>query len=340
MVKAFSYGSGSYEIANVLQFHHADYLAVAYADEGVELRNNGILLPIMVMCPEKSSFDSLIKNRLEPEIYSLEILNDWLNNLKKFYAGYDLLPLPIHIKIDSGMHRLGFMENDLDELMQIVNENKNFIKVKSVFSHLAASDATEHNDFTKNQFNYFKNFSEKIEKAIGYKFLKHILNSGGIAPHHEMQLDMVRLGIGLYGFDSAIDMNSKLKCVSKLKTTIIQLKEIEPTETIGYNRNGKLKKKSKIATVGIGYADGYKRSLGNGIGKMLLNGKFVPTIGNICMDMTMLDVSEINNVKVGDEVIVFGENPSLQMVSEWANTIPYEILTSISTRVKRIYFQE
>jgi alanine racemase len=340
MVKAFSYGSGSYEIANVLQFHHADYLAVAYADEGVELRNNGILLPIMVMCPEQRSFDTIIKNRLEPEIYSLEILQDLIDTLQKFYVGYDLLPIPIHLKLDTGMRRLGFEENELDKLLQLINEHKNFIQVKSVFSHLSASESNEHDEFTNYQFSLFEKMTAKIESKIGYKFLKHILNSGGIVRHNSYQMDMVRLGIGLYGYDSAIEMQSKLKTVSTLKTTVLQVKKIKADETIGYSRKGKLSSEGKIATVGIGYADGYRRVLGNGRSKMMVKGELANTVGNICMDMCMLDVSHIANIKAGDLVTVFGENPKLTELAEWEGSIPYEILTGISKRVKRIYFEE
>ncbi len=340
MVKAFSYGSGSFEIANTLQFHNADYLAVAYADEGVELRNNGILLPIMVMCPEQRSFDTIIKNRLEPEIYSLEILNDLLDVLKKYYVGYDLLPLPVHIKLDTGMRRLGFEEKELNLLMDLLNENKNFIKVKSVFSHLAAAESAEHDDFSQQQFSLFEKMTKQLENKIGYAVLKHILNSGGIVRHNKFQMDMVRLGIGLYGYDSAVEVQQQLKTVSSLKTTVLQVKNISADETIGYSRKGKLKRDGKIATVGIGYADGYRRALGNGKSFMQVNGKLAPTVGNICMDMCMLDVTEIPTIKAGDSVTVFGENPTLAMLSEWEGSIPYEILTGISKRVKRVYFEE
>ncbi len=340
MVKAFSYGSGSFEIANLLQFHHADYLAVAYADEGVELRNNGILLPIMVMCPEQRSFDTIIKNRLEPELYSMDILNELLEVLKKYYTGYDLLPLSIHLKLDTGMKRLGFEPNQISKLISILNENKSFIKVKSIFSHLAGSENETHDEFSLQQINLFKKMAAELENGIGYKTIKHILNSGGIVRHNAHQMDMVRLGIGLYGYDSSSEMQSKLKMVSTLKTTVLQVKNIEAAETIGYSRKGRIDGQGKIATVGIGYADGYRRVLGNGKSSMLLKGKLAKTVGNICMDMSMLDVSHIDQVKAGDVVTVFGENPTLAMLSEWEGTIPYEILTGISKRVKRVYFEE
>ncbi|MEY2828713.1 MAG: hypothetical protein RIQ33_571, partial [Bacteroidota bacterium] len=340
MVKAFSYGSGSFEIANILQFHNADYLAVAYADEGVELRNNGINLPIMVMCPEQRSFDTIIKNRLEPEIYSLDILQDLINTLEKYYIGYDLLPLPIHIKLDTGMRRLGFEESDLNSLLSKLIEHKKIIQVKSVFSHLSASESSEHDAFSQYQCNLFEKLTTKIEKKLGYNFLKHILNSGGIVRHNAYQMDMVRLGIGLYGFDSAEQIQHKLKNVSTLKTTVLQVKNINADETIGYSRKGKLNDIGKIATVGIGYADGYRRVLGNGKSRMLVNGKLANTVGNICMDMCMLDVSDIHSIKAGDVVTVFGENPSLQQLATWEGSILYEILTGISKRVKRIYFEE
>jgi alanine racemase len=340
MVKAFSYGSGSFEIANLLQFHHVDYLAVAYADEGIELRNAGITMPIMVMCPEQRSFDTIIKNKLEPEIYSVDIFKALLFILNKYYKGSGFLPLPIHLKLDTGMRRLGFEKKHMAQLLELLNANKILVEVKSVFSHLAASETPQHDDFSKQQFAEFDKMCSVIEDSLGYTFLKHILNSGGIVRHANYQMDMVRLGIGLYGYDSAEAMQQQLKNVSSLKTTVLQVKEVEVDETIGYSRKGKLKKKSTIATVGIGYADGYRRAFGNGIGKMIVGGQLVSTVGNICMDMCMLDVSHITDVKQGDEVIVFGKNPTLAQLAEWGGSIPYEIITGISKRVIRVYFEE
>jgi len=335
MVKAFSYGSGSYEIASALEFNKVDYLAVAYADEGIELRKAGITLPIMVMNIDNSTFDSILNYNLEPEIFSFTLLNDFTAFLKKS----EIADYPVHLKIDTGMHRLGFMENEIDLLTKSISHN-HFIKVKSAFSHLAASEDPKQDDFTSYQFSLFKNCCSKIEKVLGYAFLKHIDNTSGISRHPGLQMDMVRLGIGLYGIDGNIQMQKQLKNVSTLTTTISQIKKIAAGETVGYGRMGKVKKDMTVAVVRIGYADGYSRTLSNGKGKMLVKSKLAPVIGNVCMDMTMLDVSAIKNIKEGDEVIVFGETLSLQMLSSWAKTIPYEIMTGISQRVKRVYYEE
>ncbi len=335
MVKAFSYGSGSYEIASVLEYNKVDYLAVAYVDEGIELRKAGITLPIMVMNIDSSAFDAIINYNLEPEIFSFGLLDDFTSYLKKS----ETEDYPVHLKIDTGMHRLGFMENEISLLCKKIADN-DFIKVKSVFSHLAASEDPKQDDFTFLQFSVFNKCYSKIEKALGYPFLKHIDNTSGISRHPELQMDMVRLGIGLYGIDGNIEIQKQLKNVSTLTTTISQIKKIKAGETIGYGRMGKVEQDSTIAVVRIGYADGYSRTLGNGKGKMLVKNKLVPVIGNVCMDMTMLDITKIKNLKEGDEVIVFGEDPSLQMLSSWAQTIPYEIMTGISQRVKRVYFVE
>ncbi len=335
MVKAFGYGSGSYEIASVLEYNKVDYLAVAYADEGIELRNAGITLPIMVMNTDSSTFDSVVNYNLEPEIFSFNLLNDFTGFLRKS----EIENYPVHLKIDTGMHRLGFMENEISSLCKKISFNK-FIKIKSVFSHLAASEDPAEDAFTLSQFDTFKSCCTKIEKTLNYTFDKHIDNTSGISRHPEMQLNMVRLGIGLYGIDSNKEMQKKLKNVSTLTTTISQIKKIKAGETVGYGRKAKVEKESVIAVVRIGYADGYSRRLGNGKGKMLLKNTLVPVIGNICMDMTMLNVTGIKDIKEGDEIIVFGESLSLQSVARWAGTIPYEIMTSISQRVKRIYFEE
>lgn len=335
MVKAFGYGSGGYEIASILEYNKADYLAVAYADEGIELRNAGITLPIMVMNTDKSVFDSLINYNLELEIFSFQMLKDFSEYLKKS----EIQNYPVHLKIDTGMHRLGFMENEIDTLCKKLSES-HFIKIQSAFSHFAASDDPNQDDFTLLQFNIFKSCCEKIENVLDYQFDKHIDNTSGISRHPEFQLNMVRLGIGLYGIDSNKKMQKNLKNVSTLSTTISQIKKLKAGETVGYGRMGKLKKDSQIATVRIGYADGYSRKLGNGVGKMIVNNKLVPVIGNICMDMAMLDVTDVMDVKEGNEVTVFGESLSLQKIASWAGTIPYEIMTGISQRVKRIYFEE
>ncbi len=337
MVKAFAYGSGNFEVSNVLEFHRADYLTVAYADEGIELRRKGISLPIMVMTPEANTFESIIKNNLEPDIYSfrsLTLLEDAINKLEKHLK----FPIGIHIKLDTGMHRLGFLNDDIDELLTRLRKNSNII-VKSVFSHLAGSDSEEFNNFTSLQINNFEMMSSKIIEAFPYKILRHILNSAGISRYTDYQYDMVRLGIGIYGVPPCDEDRGKLKNVVSLKTTIVQIKEYEIGETIGYSRKGVIGRKSRIGVVPIGYADGLKRQLGNGNACFYVNGKAAPIIGNICMDMCMIDLTDIE-CKENDTAILFDENHSIERIAEACDTIAYEILTSISQRVKRIYYQE
>lgn len=334
MVKAFSYGSGGFEIANLLQFNQADYLAVAYADEGVELRRAGINLPILVLNPEESTFDILVNYHLEPELYSFTILNGFQNYLEKLAIN----SYPVHIKLDTGMHRLGFEAKDLIELGDLLKATNRF-KIQTVFSHLAASDSQEHDAFTKLQADEFLKGCTILQEALGYSFIRHIANTSSIHRHPNLQFDMVRLGIGLYGVDSNRDMQSKLKNVSTLKTTISQIKKVAAGESIGYSRMGKVKEEKLIATVRIGYADGFPRVLSNGVGSMWVKGNLVPVIGNVCMDMTMLDITG-TNIKEGDEVIVFGENLPVSDLATKAQTIAYEILTGVSQRVKRVYFEE
>ncbi|MBI2731541.1 MAG: bifunctional UDP-N-acetylmuramoyl-tripeptide:D-alanyl-D-alanine ligase/alanine racemase [Sphingobacteriales bacterium] len=335
MVKAFSYGSGSYEIASLLQFNKVDYLAVAFADEGIELRKAGITLPIMVMNAEEETFAALTEYDLEPEIYSFNILHSFADFLHR----EGLQSYPIHIKADTGMHRLGFMKDEIPELCHYL-KHSSYFKIETVFSHLAASEDPAHDDFTLSQYDEFCTIAKQIENNIGYSVIKHIDNSAGILRHPHLQMNMVRLGIGLYGINSSHSPLLKLQEVSSLKTTIAQIKNIKAGETVGYGRRGKIDKPSVIATVRIGYADGYSRKLGNGKGFMLVNGKLAPVIGNICMDMTMLDITGIENVNEGDEVIVFGNTLSVTEVAKAAETIPYEIMTGISQRVKRVYFEE
>lgn len=331
MVKATSYGSGTFEIANVLQFNRVDYLGVAFADEGVKLRNQGIQLPIIVMNPELSSLDTCIDFNLEPEIYNFKILDSFSKVLeRKGVPSY-----PIHIKIDTGMHRLGFTPDEIDRLIQKVNDYKSF-RIQSVFSHLAASDEKQHDDFTKYQIDLFDKLSDKLMRTIAPDALRHILNSSGIERHPQAQFDMVRLGIGLYG----IGQYAGLEIVSTLKTVVLQIKNIRKNETIGYNRLGKAHKDLTIAILPIGYADGLRRELSNGLGEVLINGLLAKIIGNICMDMCMVDITHINNVNEGDDVIVFGPGNPVQKMAKKLNTIPYEIFTSIPDRVKRVYFQE
>ncbi|WP_316809790.1 bifunctional UDP-N-acetylmuramoyl-tripeptide:D-alanyl-D-alanine ligase/alanine racemase [Pedobacter heparinus] len=331
MVKAFSYGSGSFEIANLLQYHKVDYLAVAYADEGISLRKAGIKLPIMVMSPEPSAFDAIVRYKLEPEIYNLEILQRFIGFLQDDQY-------PIHLKIDTGMHRLGFEEPDLPELLQVLSETTK-VKVASVFSHLVGSEDGLHDEFTRHQVDRFTAMTDLIAEALHYRFIRHISNTSGISRHADAQLDMVRLGIGLYGFDAALKNNAGLQTVAILKTTITQVKQLKPNETVGYGRKGLLPQGGTIATVKIGYADGYSRAFGNGVGCMLVKGKLAPTVGVICMDMCMLDVTGLD-VKTGDEVIVFNDQLTISRLADQIGTIPYEILTNVSQRVKRVYFYE
>lgn len=332
MVKALSYGSGQHEIASILEFQRVDYLGVAIADEGVSLRKAGIKTPIIVMNPEAESFDIIIQYKLEPEIYSLDIMDQF----SKAVAKNQEINYPVHIKLDTGMHRLGFLMNEIDKLCFSLNENKNIL-VKSVFSHLAGSDEEQFDAFTENQINLFKQASDKIIESLGYPVIRHILNTAGIERFSHAQFDMVRLGIGLYGV--GFENQGNLKNVSTLKSTILQIKKVEPGETVGYSRKGNPKRLTTIAIIPIGYADGINRKLGNGTISFLVNGKPAPIIGNICMDMTMIDITGIK-AKVGDEVIIFGEGNSIIDIARKIETIPYEILTGISERVKRVYFYE
>jgi len=332
LVKAFSYGSGSYEIANLLQFHRVDYLGVAFADEGVALREAGITLPIIVLNPSFGTYELMIEYNLEPEIFNFSGFDEFVNILDR--SGVDTYP--VHLKIDSGMHRLGFTSDEVDKLIDKLKEHSN-IKVQSIFSHLASSEDNGHDSFTQDQINTFTENCNHISQSIGNSPIRHILNSAGIERFPQAQFDMVRLGIGLYGV-SSVDQ-SKLQNVSTLKTHVIQVKQIKPGETVGYNRKGIISKPSTIATIPIGYADGLDRKLSNGTGQFLLNGKLVPTIGNISMDTCMIDATGVA-VSEGDEVVIFGKQPTIFDLAKAIGTIPYEVLTSISRRVKRIYFQE
>ncbi len=334
MVKAFSYGSGTFEVANILQYNKVDYLAVAYIDEGVALRQAGITLPVMVLNPEVSAFDKLAEYKLEPEIFSFNLLDEFV----KYAQAHGLTNFPVHLKVDTGMHRMGFEDFEIDVLCELLEENR-YIRVQSVFSHLVASDAPEHDEFTQKQIKRFEKAYKKIEQTLGYKVIKHIDNTSGITRWPQAQYDMVRLGIGLYGVDAAIRDGSGLQPIATLKTSVSQVRKVAANDTIGYNRNGTLKKDGKIATIRIGYADGYLRAFGNGVGKMLVNGTLAPTVGNISMDMTMLDVTNLD-VREGDEVIVFNEKLKIEELASEIGTIPYEILTNISQRVKRVYFYE
>ncbi len=338
MVKAFSYGSGSFEVANALQFHKSDYLAVAYADEGVELRKAGITMPIMVMNPEQKSFDAIIQYQLEPELYSIRLLKQFIHAVTlsqdKMKEGY-----PVHFELETGMNRLGLNAADLDEVYSLLAADAP-LRVRTIFTHLAGSEDPSLDEYSRMQIHRFSMMSESIIRQLRYPVWRHVLNSAGISRFPDAQFEMVRLGIGLYGIDTTDKVQQQLKNVSTLKTTISQIKKISAGETVGYGRMGIASGDMTIATVGIGYADGLDRSLSRGAGKMLVRGKLAPVIGNINMDMTMLDITGITDAEEGDEVIVFGEALPVQQLAQWAHTIPYEVLSTISRRVKRVYYQE
>lgn len=335
MVKAFSYGSGTAEVARILQFHKIDYLAVAYADEGVELRKAGISLPIMVMNVDEAGFDAMIQYNLEPEIYSFGIYSLFHQFLDK----QAIRQYPVHIKFNTGMNRLGFEINEAGELASLIHQHGSMV-VKSLLSHLAASENPMLDDFTHHQVSRFEEAASTLQQVLGYSFIKHIANSAGIFRHPEYQFDMVRLGIGLYGVDSANEQQLSLQTVITLKSTIAQIRSVQKGESVGYNRKGIVGRNSRIATVRIGYADGYSRALGNGNGYMWLKGEKAPVIGNVCMDMTMIDVTDIPEAMEGDEVEVFGKQVPVQELAAVTGTIAYEIMTGISQRVKRIYVEE
>ncbi|MGN6213766.1 bifunctional UDP-N-acetylmuramoyl-tripeptide:D-alanyl-D-alanine ligase/alanine racemase [Parafilimonas sp.] len=335
MVKASGYGSGSAEIANVLQYHKVDYLAVAYADEGVELRRANIRLPIMIMNVDEEAFEQVIQYNLEPEIYSIGIL-------KKFDAFLNRQGLqyyPVHIKIDTGMHRLGFGKDELDDLIEILKTGNRLV-VKSVFSHLVASEDAAEDAFSFKQADRLEKTFSKLQAALDYSFIKHISNSAASIRLPQLQFDMIRLGIGLYGIDSSNSHVLSLQPAVTLKTTVAQLRKLEAGDTVGYNRRGKINIDSIIATLRIGYADGFRRALSNSVGKVFIRGKYAPVVGSVAMDMTMVDVTNIDDIEEGDEVEIFGNNIGINEVAKSCNTIPYEILTGISSRVKRIYIEE
>lgn len=331
MVKAFAYGSGSEEVASLLQYHRVDYLGVAYADEGVELRKNQISLPIMVMNPTEETYSTLISNNLEPVIYSSALLR----SLVDFLQGR---PCHVHLEIETGMHRLGLEEQDLDETISILRTNKN-IYIASIFSHLAGADESKHDDYSTTQWKLYQSAYLKISTELEVRPIRHLLNSPGILRMPQYQMDMVRLGIGLYGVNPTTDQFDQLQPVATLKTVISQIKKIKAGESVGYGRWGKTDHDMTLATIAIGYADGFNRSFSRGTGKVLIKGKRAPVFGNVCMDMTMIDISGIE-AKEGEEVIIFGEGLPIHEVAASINTIPYEILTNTSERVKRIFFAE
>jgi alanine racemase len=332
MVKAFGYGSGSVEVARILQFHHVDYLSVAYADEGVALRQAGIHVPIMVMNVDETTFDTLVKYHMEPEIFSFSLyqqFNDYIKNQA-------ISNFPIHIKLNTGMNRLGFDMDTIENLCGLLKSNSH-LKVQTIFSHLSGSGNKTLENFTHQQLDLFNTAAAKIETTLGYTTLKHIANSDAILLAPIFHLDMVRLGIGLYGTSAG---PIGLAPVVQLTTTISQIRHLKKGDTVGYNRAGVLLRDSIIATVRLGYADGYSRQLGLGKGAMWVNGLLAPIVGDICMDMTMIDITDIPSVSEGDSVQVFGKNLDITQVAKWAGTIPYEILTSIGQRVKRIYIAD
>ena len=335
MVKAFAYGSGSYEIASLLQHAGVDYLTVAYTDEGITLRKSGITLPIMVMSPDATSFDRMIAWKLEPEIFNFRSLEAFT----KIATTLQVTNYPIHIKLDTGMHRLGFNAQDIPALGALLKGSP-LLYVASIFSHLAASDDPTQDEFTQLQAERFEEMSMELKTYLAYYPLRHLCNSSGIVRHKALHYDMVRLGIGLYGVDSSNNLESRLQQISTLKTMIAQVKEVKTGESIGYGHKNMADHDMRIATICIGYADGYLRSLGNGNAHVLIHGIPAKTVGSICMDMCMVDITHIPDAAEGDEAIVFGTELPVAQLAQWAGTIPYEIMTGISQRVKRVYVNE
>ncbi|GHB46835.1 bifunctional UDP-N-acetylmuramoyl-tripeptide:D-alanyl-D-alanine ligase/alanine racemase [Mongoliitalea lutea] len=331
MVKAFAYGGGAVEIANHLEQLRADYLAVAYSDEGIMLREAGIRLPIMVLNPVQESFGQLLAFNLEPVVYSPQFMRDL-----GLFCRHQQASIRIHLDLDTGMNRLGFKKEDLPQLIAMIQEFQE-LTIASVYTHLVGTDEDVHDDFSRMQLILFQAMAEEIAHSTGTQPFRHALNSGGIIRFPDYQFDMVRLGIGLYGVEVNGRYDTSLKSISSLKTTISQIKSIAPDESVGYGRKGILPKGGKIATIAIGYADGYDRRFSNGVGFVLIHGKKAPVVGNVCMDMCMVDVTDID-AQEGDEVIIYGPDISLKALANAIGTIPYELLTNISTRVKRVYY--
>lgn len=333
MIKASAYGMGSVEVAKTLQDHNIDYLAVAVADEGVDLRNAGITSNIMIMNPETTSFHTLFDYRLEPEVFSFSILEALIHEAER----EGITNFPIHIKLDTGMHRLGFdPEHDMEKLISIL-QKQNALVPRSVFSHFVGSDGDEFDSFSRHQFELYDKASRKLQQAYSHKILRHICNSAGIEHFPEYHLDMVRLGLGLYGINPR--NNAIINNVATLKTTILQIRDVPSVDTVGYSRKGHLTRNSRIAAIPIGYADGLNRHLGNGHCYCLVNGKKAPYVGNICMDVCMIDVTDID-CHEGDTATIFGDDLPVTVLSDVLGTIPYEVLTCISTRVQHVYIQE
>jgi alanine racemase len=333
MVKAFGYGNGGLEIAKLLEHHKVDYLGVAFADEGISLKNGGIKLPIMVLNPESTSFASIIQYQLEPEIYSLKGLNAFL----KIAREKNLKDFPIHIKLDTGMHRLGFEENTIDELIAALKGNST-VRIQSILSHMATSDDKSHYEFALSQIRLFEKLSSKLRNELGINPIRHILNTSGISNFPDAQYNMVRLGIGLYGVSNDSSEQKYLENVGTLKSIISQVRTIPAGDSVGYGRRFMAEKEIKIATIPIGYADGISRLWGNGVGYVTIKNQKAAIVGSVCMDMLMVNVNQID-CKEGDSVIIFGESPTVTEIAAALKTIPYEILTSISQRVKRVFFR-
>jgi alanine racemase len=356
MVKADAYGAGAVEVAKTLQEHRVDYLAVAVADEGVTLRHNGITQNIMIMNPEMTAFKTMFDYDLEPEVYSFRLMDALIHAAEQ----QGITGWPVHIKLDTGMHRLGFdPEKDIDEVIRRL-KGQNAIIPRSVFSHFVGSDSDDFDNFSAMQFQKFDVASKKLQAAFSHKILRHMDNSAAIQHFPERQLDMCRLGLGLYGYDpraaapalvrsdsiaaslatTPAVSTTALRPVSTLKTTILQLRRVPKDETVGYSRKGILTRDSLIAAIPIGYADGLNRHLGCGACYCLVNGQKAPYVGNICMDVAMIDVTDIPDVHEGDTVEIFGEHLPASVLSDVLQTIPYEVLTSVSNRVKKVYFQD
>lgn len=335
MLKASGYGLGSIELAKQLEGERVDYYAVAYTDEGIELRNCGIQIPILVLNPEIDALPKLLEHHLEPEIYSLGIL-------KKLIAELITLNNPsisIHLKLESGMHRLGVTHEEMNEVIALLKEHS-YIHVKYLMTHLAASDESSLDAFTEEQISKFSSLADHIEKELGYKIKRHVLNTGGIIKHSAHQMDMVRLGIGLFGFDSTGVVQPELQNTISLLSRIAQIKTVSIGETVGYSRKGQTMRDTKIGIINLGYADGYFRNFGNGVAQVYIKGQYAPTIGNVCMDMIMIDITDCKNIEEGDEVELIGSHVTAADLADKANTISYEILTSISNRVQRVYWED
>jgi alanine racemase len=335
MVKSFAYGSGGAEVARVMQEEGIAYLGVAYADEGVALRAAGIRLPILVMNTEPAAFESMLENQLEPVLYSMEMLRSF----QQFLRTQGEIDFPVHLELETGMHRLGIPMLDYDRLVEALRTDMS-MRIRSVFSHLAAGEDPHSDAFTQSQYDCLMQGVERIRSVIAYPFTVHIANSAAAVRQPAWRLNMVRIGIGLYGIDPAVSDRISLIPVARLLATVAQLQTLQPGDSVSYNRKWIADRPMRIATIRLGYADGFPRRLGNGVGSVVLHGKQAPVVGTVCMDMFMVDITDIPNVQPGDEAIIFGPELSITQLAAQAGTIPYEIMTGISQRVKRIYVEE